>query len=109
MVLCFSLRPRLAVIVFCVALEIPCLLQGLYCISVNCMDNAEAQFTTALRVRFPSQAIYCGCSVWKGARCNCCVGHRPAEAGREIWRSSVLLALVHFISLLITVQLRRIY
>lgn len=25
-------------------------LQGLYCISVNCMDNAEAQFTTALRV-----------------------------------------------------------
>lgn len=24
--------------------------QGLYCISVNCMDNAEAQFTTALRV-----------------------------------------------------------
>lgn len=27
-----------------------CLPQGLYCISVNCMDNAEAQFTTALRV-----------------------------------------------------------
>lgn len=26
-------------------------LQGLYCVSVNCMDNAEAQFTTALRVR----------------------------------------------------------
>lgn len=26
------------------------LFQGLYCISVNCMDNAEAQFTTALRV-----------------------------------------------------------
>uniref|UniRef100_A0A8C0IMV5 MAU2 chromatid cohesion factor homolog n=1 Tax=Chelonoidis abingdonii TaxID=106734 RepID=A0A8C0IMV5_CHEAB len=26
------------------------LLQGLYCISVNCMDNAEAQFTTALRL-----------------------------------------------------------
>lgn len=25
--------------------------QGLYCVSVNCMDNAEAQFTTALRVR----------------------------------------------------------
>ncbi|KAF6724193.1 MAU2 chromatid cohesion factor-like [Oryzias melastigma] len=25
-------------------------LLGLYCISVNCMDNAEAQFTTALRV-----------------------------------------------------------
>ncbi|PIO34780.1 hypothetical protein AB205_0219340, partial [Aquarana catesbeiana] len=23
---------------------------GLYCISVNCMDNAEAQFTTALRL-----------------------------------------------------------
>ncbi|NXY12045.1 SCC4 factor, partial [Pteruthius melanotis] len=30
-------------------------LLGLYCISVNCMDNAEAQFTTALRVRFYSQ------------------------------------------------------
>lgn len=26
-------------------------LLGLYCVSVNCMDNAEAQFTTALRVR----------------------------------------------------------
>ncbi|EGV97409.1 Cohesin loading complex subunit SCC4-like [Cricetulus griseus] len=25
-------------------------LQGLYCVSVNCMDNAEAQFTTALRL-----------------------------------------------------------
>ncbi|XP_023802417.1 MAU2 chromatid cohesion factor homolog, partial [Cyanistes caeruleus] len=25
-------------------------LLGLYCISVNCMDNAEAQFTTALRL-----------------------------------------------------------
>ncbi|KAG9343649.1 hypothetical protein JZ751_013819 [Albula glossodonta] len=24
--------------------------EGLYCISVNCMDNAEAQFTTALRL-----------------------------------------------------------
>ncbi|KAG8126910.1 hypothetical protein E2320_021946 [Naja naja] len=24
--------------------------QGLYCITVNCMDNAEAQFTTALRL-----------------------------------------------------------
>ncbi|EDL90640.1 similar to KIAA0892 protein (predicted), isoform CRA_b [Rattus norvegicus] len=25
-------------------------LLGLYCVSVNCMDNAEAQFTTALRL-----------------------------------------------------------
>lgn len=33
--------------VFCFFFLIP---QGLYCISVNCMDNAEAQFTTALRV-----------------------------------------------------------
>ncbi len=28
------------------------LCQGLYCISVNCMDNAEAQFTAALQVFF---------------------------------------------------------
>lgn len=35
--------------------KISFLFQGLYCISVNCMDNAEAQFTTALRVRFYSQ------------------------------------------------------
>lgn len=48
-------------------LKISSFLQGLYCISVNCMDNAEAQFTTALRVRlfFPPNSVSCGCSVWE--------------------------------------------
>ncbi|XP_042575135.1 MAU2 chromatid cohesion factor homolog, partial [Cyprinus carpio] len=32
-------------------------LLGLYCISVNCMDNAEAQFTTALRLT-PHQELW---------------------------------------------------
>lgn len=61
----FNLNPFLTVVV-CTTVCVPaitlsitlthsiplCLFlsQGLYCISVNCMDNAEAQFTTALRV-----------------------------------------------------------
>lgn len=92
--------------VLCITLEISCLLQGLYCISVNCMDNAEAQFTTALRVRFSSQTIYCGCSVWKWACCNCCVGHWTVQDGRESWRSSILVACVLFFFLLCWSQFR---
>lgn len=32
--------------------------QGLYCISVNCMDNAEAQFTAALQVSLSLPFFY---------------------------------------------------
>uniref|UniRef100_A0A3Q1JUM1 MAU2 chromatid cohesion factor homolog n=2 Tax=Anabas testudineus TaxID=64144 RepID=A0A3Q1JUM1_ANATE len=34
-------------------------LLGLYCISVNCMDNAEAQFTTALRLTTHQELSHC--------------------------------------------------
>lgn len=66
-----------------VTLTTSCLLQGLYCISVNCMDNAEAQFTTALRVRF----FFSQCGGWA---CDC-LGHQIGEAESL---KTVLIALV---------------
>lgn len=64
-------------------LKIPSFLQGLYCISVNCMDNAEAQFTTALRVRlfFFPLPIYCGSSVWKRACLRLLCGSLEGKSG----------------------------
>ncbi|KAG9350624.1 hypothetical protein JZ751_024513 [Albula glossodonta] len=49
-------------------------LLGLYCISVNCMDNAEAQFTTALRVSLAHD-------VYKV----CCLESKRMTTHQELW------------------------